>query len=92
MGSSSDSDYFRVSLPAGATLSATLTPNSSSDYDLYLYNSSGSLVTRSENGTGTADSASVRNSGTSATTVYVRARYYSGSTGSSGTYTLNLSW
>jgi serine protease len=92
MGSSSDSDYFRVSLPAGATLSATLTPNSSSDYDLYLYNSSGSLVTRSENGTGTADSASVRNSGTSATTVYVRARYYSGSTGSSGTYTLSLSW
>jgi serine protease len=92
IGSSIDTDYFRVSVPAGATLSSTLTPNGSSDYDLYIYNSAGTLVTRSENGTGAVDSASAKNSGTSATTSYVRVRYYSGSTGSSGTYTLKLSW
>ena len=35
IGSSSDNDYYRVTLPAGGTLVATLTPNASSDYDLY---------------------------------------------------------
>jgi serine protease len=92
MSSSSDNDYFRISLPAGKTLAATLTPNGSSDYDLYVYNSSGRLITSSTNGTGAVDTASVTNSGSSATTVYVRVRYYSGTTGSSGTYTLGLNW
>jgi serine protease len=93
MGSTTDTDYFKVSLPAGKTLSSTLTPNSTSDYDLYIYNSAGTLVTRSENGTGSVDSTSVINNGTTAATVYVRVVYYSGGTGAtSGTYTLKLTW
>ena len=93
MGSSSDTDYFSVSLPAGRTLTATLTPNSSSDYDLYIYNSSGTLLARSERGRGLVDSASVTNSGGSASTRYVRVVYYSGGTGSTnGKYTLGLAW
>jgi serine protease len=93
MGTSSDTDYFKVTLPAGKTLASTLTPNASSDYDLYIYNSSGTLVTSSTNGTGAVDSASVINNGSSSTTVYVRVVYYSGGTGStSGTYTLKLVW
>jgi serine protease len=93
MSSSSDTDYFKVTVPAGKTLSATLTPNSSSDYDLYIYNSAGTQVTSSTNGTGAVDSASASNTGTTAVTAYVRVVYYSGGTGStSGTYTLKLTW
>ncbi|MGH8856216.1 MAG: S8 family peptidase, partial [Telluria sp.] len=40
MGSSSDTDYFRVDLPVGKTLSSVLTPTAgTADYDLYVYNS-----------------------------------------------------
>jgi hypothetical protein len=93
MSAASDNDYYRVSLPAGATLSATLTPNSSSDYDLFLYNSAGSIVARSERGTGLVDTASVTNSGAGAATYYARVRYYSGGTGATnGKYTLKLAW
>jgi serine protease len=93
MGSSTDTDYFLVQLPAGKTLASTMTPNATSDYDLYIYNSAGTLLTRSENGSGVVDSASVINNGTSTAAVYVRVLYYSGGTGAtSGKYTLKLSW
>jgi serine protease len=93
MSSSTDTDYFLVSIPAGKTLSATLTPNSTSDYDLYIYNSAGTQITSSTNGTGSVDAASVINNGTTAANAYVRVVYYSGGTGStSGKYTLKLSW
>ena len=93
MGSSTDTDYFRVDLPAGKTLSASMTPNSTSDYDLYIYNSSGTLLSRSENGSGAVDSASSANTGSTTASRYVRVVYYSGGTGStSGKYTLKLTW
>jgi serine protease len=93
MSSSSDTDYFKVTVPAGKTLTATLTPNSTSDYDLYIYNSAGTQVTSSTNGVGAVDSASASNTGSTAVTAYARVVYYSGGTGStSGTYTLKLSW
>ena len=90
--SSTDTDYFRVDLPAGKTLSATMTPNSTSDYDLYIYNSAGTLLSRSENGAGAVDSASSANTGTTTASRYVRVVYYSGSVGSAGTYNVKLSW
>ena len=92
IGSSSDVDYYKLTLPAGATLTAKLTPNASSDYDLYVYNSNGTQIGKSENGTGEVDTVSVKNTGSSAYTRYVRVVRYSGATGSSGTYTLNLTW
>jgi serine protease len=91
--SSSDTDYFVVQLPAGKTLTATLTPNASSDYDVYIYNSAGTLLARSENGTGAVDSTSSANTGSSTAARYVRVVYYSGGVGStSGKYTLKLGW
>jgi serine protease len=90
MGSSSDTDYFKVTVGANKTLSVTLTPNINSDYDLYLYNAAGTLLARSEKGTGQVDSFSYTN-GSSSATWYARVYYYSGYTGSSGTYTLGLS-
>jgi serine protease len=93
MGSSTDTDYFKVQLPAGKTLTATMTPNSSSDYDLYIYNSAGSLLSYSENGTGSVDAATTTNTGSTTVTRYVRVVYYAGGTGStSGKYTLKLTW
>jgi len=93
IGSSSDTDYYSISLPAGKTLSATLTPNASSDYDLYIYNSNGSIIARSENGTGQVDTTSSTNTGGSAVTRYVRVVRYSGGSGSTnGKYTVRITW
>jgi serine protease len=93
IGSTSDNDYYRLSLPAGATLVATLTPNASSDYDLYVYNSNGALIGSSELGTGAIDTVTVRNSGTGALTRYVRVVRWSGGTGATnGRYTVNMNW
>ena len=93
MSASTDVDYFKVSLPAGKTLAAVLAPNALSDYDLYIENATGTVLAKSENGTGAADSASAKNSGTTATTVYVRVKYYGGGTGATnGKYTLKLSF
>jgi serine protease len=93
MSSTTDTDYFVVQLPAGKTLSATMTPNSTSDYDLYIYNSAGTLLSYSENGAGAADVASSANTGSTTSARYVRVVYYSGGTGStSGKYTLKLVW
>lgn len=91
IGSTSDTDYFKVTVGAGKTLTSTLTPNASSDYDLYLYNASGTQLASSTKATGQVDSIVRTNTGGSAVTWYVRVRYYSGSTGASGTYTLGLS-
>jgi serine protease len=93
MSGSGDADFYRVSLPAGKRLTATMTPNANSDYELYLYNSSGTAIAWSENGRGLAETVTVTNSGTSAVTYYVRVHYYGGGTGStSGTYSIRLSW
>lgn len=93
IASSTDQDWFSLDLPAGRTLSVTMTPNSGSDYDLYVYNSNGSLIGSSENGTGAADKVTVSNTGTSTFKRYIKVVYYSGGTGStSGKYTLDARW
>ncbi len=92
-GASGDSDYYVISLPAGSTLTSTLTPNSSSDYDLYVYDASGAQLAKSEKGTGSVDSASVTNNTGATVQRYVQVRYYSGGTGATnGKYTLGLNW
>jgi serine protease len=86
---SGDTDYYRVSVGAGRTLAATLTPPATADYDLYVYNSAGTLLARSILGTGQVDRVSVSNGGSTAATYYVRVVYYSGG---SGGYSLGLSY
>ena len=94
LASSTDTDYFVVQLPAGKTLTATMTPGTSTaDYDVYIYNSAGTQLALSENGAGAADTATVTNSTTATAARYVRVKYYSGGTGSTnGKYTLQLGW
>ncbi|MFZ5844110.1 MAG: S8 family peptidase [Pseudomonadota bacterium] len=93
LSASSDTDYYKVSLPAGKSLTAALTPNSTSDYDLIVYNASGTEIGRSEKGSGQVDSVTVSNTGTTASVRYLRVVYYSGGTGATnGKYTLKATW
>ncbi len=88
ISSSSDTDYFKVTVGAGKTFQAVLTPNASSDFDLYLYNSSGTQVASATGGKGVVDTASTTNTGTTSKTYYARVKRYSGT----GTYTLKLTF
>jgi serine protease len=93
ISSSADSDYVRVSLPAGSRMYVTLIPNPNSDYDLEIYNSAGTLISRSRQGTGIVDNSTVTNTGGAAATYYARAVYFSGGTGATnGKYALRLNW
>ncbi len=84
-----DTDFFKITLPAGKTLTVDLTVPAGLDYDLYVYNSANSLIGQSENDVGVAEHISVTNTGTSAFTRYVEVRYYAGSSATSA-YKLNV--
>jgi len=73
-----DMDLYRLTLPAGKTLSATLLPNASSDYNLEILDAAGTPVAGSSQGTGQPDIASWANTSGAAVTVYVRIGYASG--------------
>ncbi|HEX4954240.1 MAG TPA: pre-peptidase C-terminal domain-containing protein [Thermoanaerobaculia bacterium] len=82
-------DFFRLSLPAGRTVTALLN-GLTVDYDLYLYNSTtGAAVASSTAGGTTADQASWTNTGASAIDVYVRVYRYSSTR---TTYQLRVSY
>ena len=92
ISSSSDSDYFKVIRPAGRSLTATLIPNPTSDFDLELYNGAGALVAVSRFGASAVDILTVTATSQSAT-YYVRVTYFSGGTGSTnGKYAIRLNW
>jgi hypothetical protein len=92
IASSTDVDWYKCTLGAGRTMVTTLTPNSTSDYDLYVYNSNVTQIGSSLKGTGLVDSVSVTNTGTSAFVRYAKVVYYSGATGTAGTYTIKLTF
>ena len=82
-----------MTVPAGKTLKVVMTPNSSSDYDLELYNSTGTKLTSSTNGKGAADTVTYANTGTAAVVVYAKVLYYSGGTGATnGKYSAVFTW
>ncbi len=64
-----------------------------SDYDLCVYNSSGTLLDCSENSGSAVDTVTVTNTGTSAFVRYVRVFRWAGGTGATnGRYTVNMNW
>ena len=63
-------DYFRLSLPAGQTVTALLN-GLTVDYDLEIYDAAWNYVAASYNGGTTADQASWTNTTASAVNVYV---------------------
>jgi serine protease len=89
IGSSSDTDYFKVTLPAGKTLASTLTMASSTpDFDLYLKDGANVTLASSTKGANQVDSINYVNGGSAAVTLYVQVLRYRGT----GAYTLKLQW
>ncbi|HEX2206754.1 MAG TPA: PPC domain-containing protein [Longimicrobium sp.] len=81
-------DYFRVSVPAGKTVTALLN-GLSVDYDLYLYDAAGTEVGRSENGGTSADQLTYSNGNASAVDIYILVWRYSSTR---TTYQLKVSY
>ncbi len=81
-------DYFRLSVPAGRTVTALLN-GLTADYDLEIYNAAGSRVAYSTNGGTAAEQTSWTNTGGSAVNVYIRAYRYSSTR---TTYQLRVSY
>jgi hypothetical protein len=90
MGSSTDKDFFKVTLAAKKTLKVDMVCPSQNDYDLYLVNSSGTTLKASESAS-CVESVSYTNGGTTSMAVYIKVISYSGSS-TTQPYTLTLSY
>lgn len=92
ISSTTDTDYFKIGVPAGRTLVVFLTPASGKDYDLYLYNSSGTLLTKSEYGAGIREQVIWQNTGSATVFVYARVLGYNGAYSTTSPYALKTIW
>ena len=87
----SDVDYFRITLAAGKSLTATLTPNPAANPELEILDAAGVRLASSYLGIGQVDSATVSNGTAAAVTLYVRITYGGGGKGPvDGAYSLAL--
>jgi hypothetical protein len=76
-----DVDYFKITVPPGATAGVRLKPGATADYDLTLLQSNGTRLATSVLGTGEMDSVNWTNTSRSDVVVYAQVFYYSGSLG-----------
>ncbi len=77
IGTSTDVDYFKVTVPASTTLYVTLDVPTGKDYDVKIYNSSNTQVAYGSNGSGVDESISYRNSATTSKVFYIKVYGYS---------------
>ena len=90
IGTSTDKDYFKiVTTSAAPKLKVTLS-NLPKDYDLKLYNSSGTQLASSANGSTTSETIKY-NTATAGATYYIYVYGYNGAFSASQCYTLNAS-
>ncbi len=90
IGTSTDKDYFKFTTTAAAPKVRVTLSNLPFDYDMKLYNSAGTLLATSANGSTTSEVIKYNSSSVGATyTVYVYG--YSGAFSSTQCYTLNAS-
>lgn len=92
IGSTTDNDYFKIGVPAGKTLVVFMTPPSTKDYELYLYNSAGTVLASSTYGTGVREQVVWKNTGTSTVYVYARVYGYNGAYSTTSPYYLKTIW
>ena len=78
MGTTTDNDYFKINIAPGRTATINMTGPTGVDYDLYLYNSSGTQLKSSLGATAT-ETITYSNTSATATVFYVRVKAYSGS-------------
>ncbi|NML13957.1 S8 family serine peptidase [Azohydromonas sp. G-1-1-14] len=91
IASSTDRDHYKVLIPAGGRITARLTPNASSNYDLYFYSATGTQLGYSASSGSLAEQITITNGGSTVYTLVLQVRRISGLTGSTGTYTLSVS-
>lgn len=89
IGTSTDKDYFRLTVAAGRTLTLNMT-GPAKDYDLYLLNSSGSTL-KSSTGSSSTESITYTNTSASTATYYIRVQGYKRAYSTTGTYTVTIS-
>jgi bacillolysin len=87
--SSSDIDYYKVSPTSSGSINLNLI-NLPGDYDLYLVNSSGTVLARSENGGTTSESLTYSNS--AAGTYYIKVVGYNGAYSTTQAYNLKATF
>lgn len=87
IGSSTDVDYYKFTQGTTGYITINLT-NLPYDYDLYLYNSSGTLVARSENANTTSEY--IRYNASRTGTYYVKVVGYNGAYSTSTAYSLKV--
>jgi uncharacterized repeat protein (TIGR01451 family) len=84
-------DYWRIVLPQGSTLTATLVPPANGlRYYFYIYNQMGKVMAQSATIRGVANTAVVKNTSGATLYYYVAVRTTSGT--SATYYNLNLNW
>jgi bacillolysin len=89
IASSSDVDYYKFNTAQSGTISVSLS-NLPGDYDLYLYNSGGTLLAQSTNGSTSSESISY--SASSSGTFYVKVVGYNGASNTSQAYALSATY
>lgn len=85
--STTDNDWYRFTLSGTNNLNITLT-NLPADYDIILFNSAGTEISRSENGGTTSES--IVNNNTAAGTYYLRVFGWNGANSTTVCYNLNI--
>jgi len=88
LGSTTDEDFFKVSVPAGKTLVAKLSTGSASGFGIGAYSSAGQQLIRLTAVLGQQSQLSISNPGTAAAPVVLRVLR---SVGAAGAYTLSIS-
>jgi hypothetical protein len=92
VSSTTDIDYFKVTLGAGRMLTGDLTVPSGKDYDMTFYNSSGTTLASGTNGSGAAEHVTYTNSGASSMTVYIKVFGYNSAYSTTLSYTLKATF
>lgn len=93
ISSSSDLDYFKITIGPRKIATITLQVPASKDYDLKLYNSSGYLLGTSQNDTGISESISVQNTSYSYNrTYYIKVYGYAGAYSTTESYVVKAAW
>jgi vibriolysin len=92
ISSSTDVDYFKVTVPGYKTLTVDLTVPSTKDYDVKLYNSSGTLLASGTNGTGQPEHVTWTNPYSTSRVVYIRVYGYNGAYSTTSPYYLKTTW
>ena len=86
--SATDVDHYKVTPSSSGTLTVRLAPPSGKDYDLFIYNSSQTQISKSTNGTGVQDVCDV--SVTAGQMYYIKVKGYNSGFSTTSNYSLGV--